>query len=391
MKILAIETSCDETAAAVINGREGGDYASLSVLSNIVSSQINIHKKYGGVVPEVAAREHVLNILPVIDSALKKAGIAKRSLQNAKQKQKNKISNLNTHNPKSDVRNLTSKIDAIAVTIGPGLITSLIAGIETAKILGYIWKLPLIGINHIEGHIYANFINANSKFKKIEFPAVILTVSGGHTMLVLMKARGKFKTIGETRDDAAGEAFDKAAQLMGIGYPGGPAIANEAQKIVDYKWRVNKKNKSAFRNLKSKINLPRPMMNSNDFDFSFSGLKTALRYALAKDKNWKEKIPAYAYEFQQAVIDVLIHKTIKAALKYNIKTILLSGGVSANKELRSQLAKAAKEKNIAFFKPNLKYTTDNAAMVAAAGYYRALKKDFTPWQKLKVNCNAKLK
>ena len=346
MKILGIETSCDETAAAVAVG----DGKSVRILSNIVSSQIEIHKKYGGVVPEVAAREHVLNILLVVNEALKKAG-------------------LNRKKP---------ELDAIAVTIGPGLITSLITGIETAKSLTYAWNIPLIGINHIEGHIYANFIEScanntenTTRDKNFEFPAIILTVSGGHTMLILMDDYGKFKIIGETRDDAAGEAFDKAAKMMEIGYPGGPVISTEAEKYKN----------------KSEIHLPRPMINSDNFDFSFSGLKTAIRYALEDDKNWKEKTPEYCAEFQQAIIDVLIKKTISASNKFNVKTIMLTGGVSANKELRKQLKEQVLENNFKFSMPNLKYTTDNAAMIATAGYFKFLRDEFTPWQNLKVNCN----
>ncbi|MCX6796008.1 MAG: tRNA (adenosine(37)-N6)-threonylcarbamoyltransferase complex transferase subunit TsaD [Candidatus Falkowbacteria bacterium] len=350
MKILGIETSCDETAASVIeaNAKE------IKVLSNIISSQIEIHQKYGGVVPEVAAREHVLNILPVINEALEKAGIKRKEA------------------PK--------KLNAIAVTIGPGLITSLIVGVETAKTLAYVWKLPIVPINHIEGHIYANFIGA---YQKIKLPAIILTVSGGHTMLVLMKKHGQLKTIGDTRDDAAGEAFDKAAKLMNIGCPGGPAIEAEATKFL---------NKSEITNHKSEINLPRPMLNSGNFDFSFSGLKTALLYQLKKDKQWRNKIPAYAYEFQQAIIDVLVGKTIKAAKKFEVKTVMLAGGVAANTELRAQLKNAVEQKlnNIQFCMPNLEYTTDNAAMVATAGYFKAKRKKTTNWTKLKSNCNLKL-
>ncbi len=347
MKILGIETSCDETAAAVAVG----DGKSVRILSNIISSQIEIHKKYGGVVPEVAAREHVLNILPVVNEALEKADLNKKK----------------------------PKLDAIAITIGPGLITSLITGIETAKSLAYAWGIPLIGVNHIEGHIYANFIESRVS-KNFEFPIIILTVSGGHTMLILMEDYGKFKTIGETRDDAAGEAFDKAAKMMKIGYPGGPAISNEAEKY---------KNKSEIRNPTSEIQLPRPMINSENFDFSFSGLKTAIRYSLEKDKNWKNKIPEYCAEFQQAIIDVLIKKTISASNKFNVKTIMLAGGVSANKELRKQLKKQVLENNFKFNMPDLKYTTDNAAMIATAGYFKFLRDKFTPWQNLKVDCNLK--
>lgn len=373
MLILGIETSCDETAAAVVLGPDfvkakayKNGQIGVRVLSNVVSSQIEIHKKYGGVVPEVAAREHVLNILPVINEALEKAGIKKEDA------------------PK--------KIDAIAVTVGPGLVTSLIVGIETAKTLSAVWKIPVIGINHIEGHICANFIRENSKMLasasrrseqeadvKNIFPAVVMTVSGGHNMLFLMKGYDKIKLLGETLDDAAGEAFDKAAQMLGLGYPGGPAISAWAEKLK-------------VKNEKLKINLPRPMLNKKNYDFSFSGLKTALMYKIKSDKKWKERIPEYAAEFQTAVIDVLAGKTIRASGEFKAKTVILAGGVSANKELRMRMEKAVKEKlkEVDFNMPDLKYTTDNAAMIAAAGYFRAQKKKFTPWQKLKVDANLEL-
>lgn len=351
MIILGIETSCDETAASIIKG-EGKN---IKVLSNVVSSQIEIHQKYGGVVPEIAAREHVLNMLPVIHEAMTLAGLSQQA----------------------DFK----KLDAIAVTVGPGLITSLITGAETAKTLAYSWNKPLVAVNHIEGHIYSNFID-NPDFN---FPALIMTVSGGHTILVLMTAHGQYKILGETRDDAAGEAFDKAAQLMNLGYPGGPIVSLEAEKFQT-------ENSSKENTKLKQIILPRPMLNSPDFDFSFSGLKTALRYELLKDKNWQKNVPEYCCEFQQSIIDVLIHKTIKAAKKYGAKTILLSGGVSANKELRLQFANATKNQltDASFFVPALKYTTDNAVMVATNGYYKALKKQFTPWQELIVDCNLEL-
>jgi len=362
MIILGIETSCDETAASLVRGTG----SKVKVLSNVVSSQIEIHKKYGGVVPEVAAREHVLNILPVVNEALKKAGIK---------------------SPLPPLLKGVNKVDAIAVTTGPGLITSLLVGVETAKTLAYAWGVPVIAVNHIEGHIYANWLEpiCNVKCKmsnvknKIKFPALVLTVSGGHTMLILMTGHGKYKLLGETRDDAAGEAFDKAAQLLNLGYPGGPAVAACASKLK-------------IESEKLKIKLPRPMLNSGDFDFSFSGLKTALLYEIQKDKNYKKKISEYAYEFQKAVAEVLVHKTIKAALKYNCKNIMLSGGVAANIELRNQLKEAVKNKlnGAKLIIPEFKYCTDNAAMIATAGYFSAKRKKFTPWQKLKADSNQEL-
>ncbi|MCK5060951.1 tRNA (adenosine(37)-N6)-threonylcarbamoyltransferase complex transferase subunit TsaD [Candidatus Parcubacteria bacterium] len=363
MTILGIETSCDETAAAVVRGvgseTHGNASVQVQVLSNIVSSQIDIHKKYGGVVPEVAAREHVLKILPVINEALKKAGINRRGTINR-----------------------APTIDAIAIANGPGLITSLMVGVETAKTLAYAWNIPIIPINHIEGHIYANFIRqqtTDDRRQEIKFPAVVLTVSGGHTLLALMKGHGDIKTIGQTRDDAAGEAFDKGSKMLGLGYPGGPAISKQAES---YELQV----------MNYEIKLPRPMINSANFDFSFSGLKTALLYSLKKDKNWKKKIPEYAREYQQAIIDVLISKTIKAAKKYNVSTIMLAGGVVANLKLRCQFEKIIKNKlpNINFVLPDLQYTTDNAAMMAAAGFFKAKRDEFTPWQDLRVDCNLEL-
>ena len=370
MTILGIETSCDETAAAIAQG----DGDNVEILSNIIASQIDIHKKYGGVVPEVAAREHVLKILPVINEALIAANIPPCTLGRW---------------PKA------GGVDAIAVAVGPGLITSLMVGAETAKTLAYAWNVPIIPINHIEGHVYANFINketADDRQQTTEFPAIILTVSGGHTLLALMNGHGDIKTIGQTRDDAAGEAFDKGAKMLGLSYPGGPAIAAEAAKILNPKHQITNKSQAPNYNDQNRIILPRPMLNSKNFDFSFSGLKTALLYSLKKDKDWKNKIPEYAREYQQAIIDVLIAKTIKAAKHHNVKTIMLAGGVSANNELRIQFDNKVKDKlpDLRFTIPDLRYTTDNAAMMASAGYFKAKRKEFTPWQDLRVDCNLEL-
>ncbi len=347
MRILGIESSCDETAAAIIEGH--GE--KIRVISSVVASQINIHKKYGGVIPEVAAREHVLKIIPVINKTLssRKTGI-----------------------------------DAIAVANGPGLITSLMIGVETAKTLSYAWNVPLVAVNHLEGHIYANYI------RKIpdshDFPAIVLIVSGGHTSLVLMTGHGKYKTVGETVDDAAGEAFDKAARLLGVGYPGGPEISKQAEN-----YNNSKINRPAGGN-DQKLNFPRPMIKSSNFDFSFSGLKTALLYKLRSDKNWKSRVPEYADEFQQAVIDVLVAKTIRATKQYQAKSVMLAGGVSANKKLRFQMEGAISSilPKSRLRIPDPKLCTDNAAMIAAAGYFKAKNKKFTAWRKIKTDCNARL-
>ncbi|OGY40883.1 MAG: tRNA (adenosine(37)-N6)-threonylcarbamoyltransferase complex transferase subunit TsaD [Candidatus Buchananbacteria bacterium RBG_13_36_9] len=345
MIILSIETSCDETAVAILEIKD----QSFKVLANLVSSQINIHKKYGGVVPEVAARKHLENLLPLLEKAMKQAKVTQKD------------------------------IEAISVVYGPGLITSLIVGIETAKTLSLVWQKSLIPVNHIKAHILANLIEGEQgEFRKILFPALCLVVSGGHTSLVLLKDLNTFKTIGQTRDDAVGEAFDKVAKILGLGYPGGPIIAEKAENA----------NKEFFK-------LPRPMINSHDFDFSFSGLKTAVRMEWGKERfRDKEAIKGMCASFQQACIDVLASKTIVAAKKFNVKTVLLGGGVSANKELRKQMESAVKDlEKVDFFQPDLHLTTDNALMVAIAAYfeYKEGKERFkNTWKSIKVEPNLEL-
>ena len=337
MIILGIETSCDETAAAVLETADGKETPKFNVLSNVVSSQVELHAQYGGVVPNLAAREHTKNIIPVL----------KKALNEAKTKRDN--------------------IDLIAVTRGPGLIPALLVGTSAAKAIAYGWKKPIVGVNHIEGHIYANWIeNPN-----MQFPILALIVSGGHTELVLMRNHGNFEIIGKTRDDATGEAFDKTARLLNLGYPGGPAIS-----------------KAAEQGMPGIYNLPRPMINSDNLDFSFSGIKTAVRELInnIKTKNngdiSSNGINNIAAEFQQAAIDVLIYKTIKAIGRFNPKTILLAGGVAANKQLREQLGKAIKSQSsdIEYLTPNIKFCADNAAMIAAAGYFRRKEAVKNPWE-----------
>lgn len=340
MLILAIETSCDETAAAVLKDNK-------KLLSSVLFSQDKIHAEYGGIVPEVAARKHIEIIIPIIDKALK------------------------------DAKTNLSKIDVIATTSGPGLITSLMVGIDTAKTFSYALKKPLVSVNHMEGHIYSNFIPVKSKEVEIDFPALCLITSGGHTELVLMKDHGRYKEIGSTRDDAAGEAFDKVAKLLNIGYPGGPVISRMA----------NLGNAKAY-------SFPRPMMNEKNFDFSFSGLKTDVLRLVNKKKGKfsRQEINNICASFQMAVVDVLTHKALKAAKKYRAKSIMLAGGVSANKLLRRKMETMIRKEipEVKFHAPNLKYCTDNAAMIAQAAYYHAIKKDFTPYEKVKVNPNLEL-
>ncbi len=338
MIILGIETSCDDTGIALI---ECDRNKKCRILSNVISSQIKVHAPYGGVVPNLAARAHLENIGPVLQKALKDAN--------------------------------RPKIDLIAVTQKPGLIPCLLVGVNFAKALAYNWNIPVLGINHIKAHIYANWFNN----QKIKFPLLSLIVSGGHTQLVLMKKYNDFKILGETRDDAAGEAFDKVAKLLGLGYPGGPIISQRALKG----------NFSAF-------DLPRPMINDNSpagkYDFSFSGLKTAVLYKVKKQKKLSQKyINNMAASFQQAVVDVLINKTIKAAKKNKIKTVILSGGVAANQELRNQMKKAVKDFGIKFQMPDIKLCTDNGAMIALAAAYKKKPTSKQSWLQLNADANLK--
>jgi len=312
--IMGIETSCDETAAAIV---EDGK----KIISNIVASQISIHQKFGGVVPEIASRKHMEYIIPVIDRALEESG--------------KKINDLS----------------AIAVTYGPGLIGSLLVGLSIAKAMAYAQNIPLIGVNHLEAHIYANFLEHN----EIKPPFVCLIVSGGHTSLVYIKNFGEYKSLGQTKDDAAGEVFDKIAKVLDLGYPGGP-ITEKLAKEGNY----------------SSIKFPRPLINDRSYDFSFSGLKTAVIYHIKDLKKENKNIPVrdILASFQQAVIDVLVEKTIKAALKFKTKQIILAGGVAANDSLRREVKEKANLFNIKVFYPSISLCTDNAAMVASAGYYR---------------------
>lgn len=347
MKILGIETSCDETAASLLEIKAGR----FRILSSLVASQIKIHAKTGGVVPEVAAREHLTKLLPLIEKSL-------------------------------TINRSPIKPDVIAVTSGPGLITSLMVGVEAAKTLSYLWQKPLVAVNHLEAHLYSNWLgdyrdsNKIQSLPKIKFPALCLIVSGGHTELVLMRNYGQYKSIGQTQDDAAGEAFDKVAKLLKLGYPGGPAISSLAKKGA-----------------KEIFDLPRPMIKSGNFDFSFSGLKTAVLYLVReRDRLSKQKRADLSASFQQAVIDVLIAKTLKAAKKYKVKSIMLSGGVAANQELRRQFRTAVKkqEPKVKFYLAATKFCTDNAAMVALAGYFHALKHESATWSKVKVDPNWEL-
>jgi N6-L-threonylcarbamoyladenine synthase len=326
MRILSIETSCDDTCISIVEKEK----ENFKVIFSEVSSQIEIHKKWGGVYPTLAVREHKKN-LPIIFKKISKE---------------------------------MPTIDFIAVTKGPGLEPCLWAGINFAKEISKKWNIPIIPIDHIESHILAVLLEEN-----VKFPALSLIVSGGHTQLVLIKEIGDYKIIGETRDDAAGECFDKTARILGLEYPGGPIISKTAEK-------------------KENIDLPRPMINQKNYDFSFSGLKTAVLYNFKKreikDKNY---IKSMCYLIQQAIIDVLIKKTIRAAKNYKVKSIILSGGVASNKELRKQLKE--KSKGINFYVPKKEYCTDNAVMTAITAFYhlKETKKDIKADSNLRIGEN----
>lgn len=311
--ILAIESSCDETAAAVVkNGRE--------VLSNVIYSQIALHTEYGGVVPEIASRKHIEKINQVIEQALQEAG--------------------------KQLKDIT----AIAVTYGPGLVGALLVGVSAAKAISFATGIPLIGVHHIEGHISANFIEN----KELEPPFICLVVSGGHSHLVVVKDYGKYEIIGRTRDDAAGEAFDKVARAIGLGYPGGPKVD-----------KVSKEGNPEA------IHFPRAKVADGEYDFSFSGLKSAVLNYLNSCQMKGEEIntPDVAASFQKAVIDVLVDHSMAAVRKYGYKKFAIAGGVASNSSLRAAFKQVCEQEGIALFYPSPVFCTDNAAMIGTAGYY----------------------
>lgn len=311
--ILAIETSCDETSAAVVvNGRK--------ILSNVISSQIDLHKKYGGVVPEIASRKHVELVLPVINQALEEASTT------------------------------LEQVDAVAVTYGPGLVGALLVGLSAAKGLAFATGKPLVGVHHIEGHIAANYLEN----EKMEPPFMCLVASGGHSHVVYVADYNRFEIMGLTRDDAAGEAFDKIARALGLGYPGGPLIDVEA---------VKGNNKA--------VEFPRVYFNDGSLDFSFSGLKTSVLNYLngMAQKDHDINLPDVCASFQQAVVDVLVHNTMRAAMQKGVSCVALAGGVAANSQLRSSMKSAVELAGMKMNYPKPVFCTDNAAMIGSAAYY----------------------
>jgi len=320
MIILGIDTSCDDTCAAIV---EDGKL----LLSNVINSQVIVHNKYGGVVPELASREHIRNIVPVVRESLRKAGLNNKD------------------------------INAISVTVGPGLVGALLVGIYFAKAFSYANDIPLIGVNHLEGHILSVFLE-----KRVpSFPFVALTVSGGHTNIYHVRDFGDYTVLGQTLDDAAGEAFDKIAKLMELGYPGGEVI----EKLADT-------------GQSDAINFPRAYLSKDSLDFSFSGLKTAVALYVRKWRDHKEeenkiKIADIAASFQSAVVDILIDKVVAASNQVGVKSVVLAGGVARNNHLRRKLQKTMSEKGVDLYIPSPEFCTDNGAMIAVAGYHRIIK------------------
>jgi len=417
MNILSIETSCDDTSLAIIRApaprgrgsfnkieRRGKNQVSFDVVSSVVSSQIKIHKKWGGVYPALALRAHQKNLIPVLKKVLEKAGELQiapfdrlraipKGIELATWERKNTtikeildkepelLNNFLRFIPKIKKPN----IDAISITEGPGLEPCLWTGINLARALSFFWKMPVIPINHVKAHIFANFVKEKINLKKDSgfFPALALVVSGGHTQLILMNNFKKYKILGETQDDAAGECLDKVARILGLEYPGGPVIEKKAEE-----WQMA--------NCKFKINLPRPMINSKNYDFSFSGLKTAVLYdfktrstKIKKDKNYIRQI---CFETQQAIFDVLIKKTLKAAKDFRVKTLLLGGGVVSNQELKKQIKKAIKNSlpETKLMIPEPYYCTDNAVMTGINSYFNFPSGKLKHWQNLKAKANLRI-
>ena len=319
-RVLGIETSCDETAAAVVD-------AGRVVVSSVVSSQVDVHERYGGVVPELAGRAHLELVLPVVADALAGAGLDARGRPAGE--------------PLGPVG-----LDAVAATVGPGLVGALLVGVSSAKALAMAWDVPFVAVNHLEGHLYAALLDSPD----IELPVVVLLVSGGHTMLVEMRALGAYRVLGRTVDDAAGEAFDKVARFLGLGYPGGPAI-DELARFGD----------------RESVRFPRARL-AGPYDFSFSGVKTAVVNHVRSHPEVRDA--DVAASFQEAVVDSLVRTTLRAARDVGARGICIGGGVAANSSLRSRIVAACEESGLASYLPSREMCTDNAAMIAAAGYFQ---------------------
>ena len=369
MIILSIETSCDETAASVVKITGSPASPSISVLGNALFSQIKIHEEFGGVFPALAKREHVKNLPPLLHKALQDAKLLKvsKEIQISSAQKKKLDTTLNREQGAADaLYSLFSNIkkpalDAIAVTRGPGLEPALWVGINIAVALGKLWSIPVVPVNHMEGHIFSVLFakTKNLKLKTLNFPLLSLLISGGHTELVHSKKKLQYNTLGQTRDDALGEAYDKVARMIGLPYPGGPEIA----RLAD----TNRKKKTPS----TRWSFPRPMLYSKDFDFSFSGLKTSVLYATQNKTLTDADREEIAKEFEDAVTDVIVRKTRKALEKFPSKTLIVAGGVAANKHIKKNIEKLAKNfPELKVFFPSKELSTDNSVMIGIAAFER---------------------
>jgi len=382
MKILAIETSCDETAIAIVEATGDAQSAEFTVLGNALLSQIELHREYGGVFPALAKREHAKNLVPILEAALEEAELLHEDTQAIPEEIRRAIAKILEREPGLEEQFFefvseceAPEIDAIAVTAGPGLEPALWVGINFAKALALLWDKPLVAVNHMEGHILAALATEKKhseefSISNFQFPILALLISGGHTELVLMKDWLQYELIGQTRDDAVGEAFDKVARMLGLPYPGGPEISRLAESI---------RLQPTPYNLPPAFTLPRPMMNDATCDFSFSGMKTSVLYLLKDMPDITDEEKQHlAREFEDAVADILWKKTARALEETNAQTLVIGGGVSANTHIRRTFTEKTRDErsDVALRIPSAALTTDNAIMIALAGFYRASRKEF---------------
>ncbi len=369
MIILGIETSCDETAISLVDIQEKGDFKTCKILANIIHSQIPIHKEYGGVFPMMAKREHAKNLIPILESILNNANLEKKDFKLNQEKIAEIREAYGSRDPdflenilNSKIFNQLPKIDRIAVTQGPGLAPALWIGLNFAKVLSRGFNIPLSPTNHMEGHVLSVLVDSQKsgeiEFKKIKWPAIALLISGGHTEIVFSKEIGKYERIGKTKDDAIGEAYDKVGRLLGLNYPAGREVGKLAEEARE-------------KNIAWGLKLPRPMIDSKDLDFSFSGLKTAVLYSLKnKTQLIHEDKCGLAREFEEAVKDVIIKKTERAIELMNPNSLIVGGGVIANKYIKDNLEELARRNNIEIFTPSEGLTGDNALMIAISAYFK---------------------
>ncbi len=391
MKILAIETSCDETAVAIVEATGDAATAQFRILGNALLSQIDLHRPYGGVFPTLAKREHAKNIVPLLRAALEEAELVREDGQELSEETREEIAAIFTREEGlaeaffdfvSEIE--APEIDAIAVTAGPGLEPALWVGVNFAKALAKTWNKPLISVNHMEGHIMAalatHVTDTELVIKDVALPVLALLISGGHTQLVAMRQWLSYELVGQTRDDAVGEAFDKVARLLGLPYPGGPEISARAEG-------------ARGANIETPHTLPRPMLHDATCDFSFAGLKTAARYLIQSLGDVDDQTRAQiALEFENAATEVLLAKTARALEETGAQTLVLGGGVSANAHIRRSFAEAIAREHpdVSLRIPRAALTTDNAIMIALAGYYHALRSEFADPSTLRANGNASL-